>query len=43
MAGGSMINERNLHDMRANRKYQLSQEKYGISSNNMELMQNMVQ
>ena len=31
MAGGSMIGEKNLQDMRNNqRKYQFSQDKYGV-------------
>ena len=30
MAGGSMIGEKNLQDMRNQRKYQFSQDKYGV-------------
>ena len=30
MAGGSMIGEKNLQDMRNQRKIQFSQEKYGM-------------
>lgn len=38
MAGGSMIRDQNLEEMRNNqRKYQMSQDKYGMGSNHNHL------
>ena len=40
MAGGSMIGEKNLQDMRNQRKYQFSQDKYGVQQQDLQNLVN---